>query len=388
MRTPGTYARVLLVASLAAALCTPPAAAQTRGRLPFAPPTQLSSHWRDASLDDYRNHLTALTALVEACAKTRDLKNCDPTLVGPDDRVPLQGAAAAEGRLVRYGWLRVLFSKAEEPDQAIHKPASGARDAPDRSSDQPPPQTTSQLLQDAEKRLALDLAQTNAAAQSVPSPAHLQERDSMRQVLAGRDFRDLQQPSVRQVMLEKASNWLNQIFASVARLRPRSPWLGRAIVWTFILAVCTGLAWGLLQLERRWRLRLVPEANGSNSPVASARDWQFWLQDARRAAAAGRWREAIHCVYWASISRLESQRLWPADRARTPREYLALVAHEDPRKAGLANLTGRFERTWYGGRAAGEGDFRRAEQLATGLIAGAAVPDDARSAGTPNGGAA
>jgi hypothetical protein len=210
----------------------------------------------------------------------------------------------------------------------------------------------------------------------------------MLQVLAGRDFRDLQQPSVRQAMMEKVSNWLNQIFASVARLRPRSPWLGRAIVWTFMLRVCTGLAWGLLQLERRWRLRLVPEATGSDSSFASARDWQLWLQDARHAAAAGQWREAIHCVYWASISRLESQRLWPADRARTPREYLALVAPEDPRKPGLANLTGRFERTWYGGRAAGEGEFRRAEQLATGLIAGGAALDDAGTSGTPNGGAA
>jgi hypothetical protein len=67
---------------------------------------------------------------------------------------------------------------------------------------------------------------------------------------------------------------------------------------------------------------------------------------------------------------------------------LALVAPEDPRKPGLANLTGRFERTWYGGRAAGESEFRRAEQLATGLIAGGAALDDAGTSGTPNSGAA
>jgi len=101
VRIQGTYARAALVASLAAGFCVPQTAAQTRGKLPFAPPTQSSSHWRDASLDDYRNHLTALTALVEACAKARDLKNCDPTLVGPDDRIPLPGAAAGS-RLVRY----------------------------------------------------------------------------------------------------------------------------------------------------------------------------------------------------------------------------------------------------------------------------------------------
>ena len=77
-------------------------------------------------------------------------------------------------------------------------------------------------------------------------------------------------------------------------------------------------------------------------------------------------------MYWAAISRLESRRLWPADRARTPREYLALVAQEDPRKPGLSQLTGAFERFWYGGREAGESDYKNAENLASSLIGGGA----------------
>jgi hypothetical protein len=39
----------------------------------------------------------------------------------------------------------------------------------------------------------------------------------------------------------------------------------------------------------------------------------------------------------------------------------------------LATLTGSFERIWYGGRAAGEGDYRKAEALAEGLISGSAA---------------
>ena len=134
------------------------------------------------------------------------------------------------------------------------------------------------------------------------------------------------------------------------------------LVWGFILAICVGLVWGLMQLERRWRVRLVPDDRALRPAQPRRRDWQLWLEDARRAAAAGLWREAIHFVYWASISRLESRRSWPADRARTPREYLALVAADDPRKPGLATLTGSFERIWYGGRPAGEADYRRAER--------------------------
>ena len=353
-----------------AALAAMMVAAPARAGAPVSA-APAAGRWRDASLDDYRKHLMALTTLVEACAKARDLKNCDPLLVGPDDRVPL-GAANAERRLVRYGWLRVLFSKAEEPDAPAPKPASGKQDSPKQTDTPPTPFTTSQLLKDAEKRLASDLAQTDGSPVAVPAypPEHVKERDAMQQVLAGRDFANLQQLSVREAVMEKLDNWLNRLYESASRLQARSAWVGLAIVWGFVLAVCVGLVWGLLQLERRWRVRLVPEVVGPATGAASVRDWQLWLRDARTAAAAGKWREAVHFVYWAVIARLESQRLWPADRARTPREYLGLVALEDPRKAGLAQLTGKFERTWYGGRTAGEEDYQEADKLAASLMAG------------------
>ncbi len=192
----------------------------------------------------------------------------------------------------------------------------------------------------------------------------------MKQVLAGRDFRNMNEPTVKNALLEKLGNWLNRFFESVAHLSAHAAWVGQAIVWGFILTVCLGLVWGLMQLEQRWRMRSATESDSLSTGAVSAREWQLWIEDARKAAAAGQWREAIHFLYWAAISRLESKRLWPADRARTPREYLALVAPEDPRRAGLATLTGSFERTWYGGRTAEERDYRRAEELATALISG------------------
>jgi len=273
--------------------------------------------------------------------------------------------------LIRYGWLRVLISRAEEPDQPAPKAAHGkTADA----SDAPAPPTTSQLLRDAENRLAVDHAQ--AAVRELEPPAHREQRAVMQDVLAGRDFRGLETTTVRQTVLEKVGNWLNRLIESAARLQAHSAWVGRVVVAGFILAVCVGLVWGLMQLERRWRVRLVPDTPRPAAGAASARDWQLWLDDARKAAASGLWREAIHFVYWAAISRLESRRTWPADRARTPREYLALVAKDDPRRLGLAQLTGSFERTWYGGRAAGESDYVAAERIAGALIAagGAAEP--------------
>ncbi len=344
------------------------------------PAAASTAHWHDSSMAEYRDHLTALTAIVEACEKGRDAKSCDSAQVGEDDRVPVAGTNG-ERRLVRYGWLRVLLSQAREkdktPDRAAAKPgdklAQNDEDAaPQADPNQLPPPTTSELLTVTEKRLALDAAQIDAAA--IPAAAHTQQRAAMKQVLAGRDFRNLQQNSLRDTLMEKLGGWLNRILSGISRVTSTSIWIGRVVFWGFILAVCVALVWGLLQLERRWRIRLIPDGDAPAPGAASARDWQLWLDDARQAAAAGLWREAIHYVYWASISRLESRRLWPADRARTPREYLALVAPEDPRQQGLAALTGSFERFWYGGRSAAQSDYARAENLAAALIANSGPP--------------
>jgi hypothetical protein len=382
----------LAVAVLAALLTSAPARATSPVPATPAPP---AGHWNEASLDQYRTHLQALTVIVEACAKARDMKTCDPSLVGPDDHVPLPNSPNAERRLIRYGWLRVLLSKAQDKDAPVDESRKSAdlKNGKDNSKDKgkpapapgeshpgrdffslkdvlPPPPTTTQLLQAAETRLASDLAQIDAPPAS--QHAHSQQRAAMAQVLAGRDFRNLGQPDPGETLWEKIVNWINMLFETAANFGARSPWIGRALIGGFILIVCVGLVWGLLQLERRWRIRLVPEDHGPDRGAASARDWQLWLEDARAAAAAGLWREAIHFVYWAAISRLESRRLWPADRARTPREYLALVAPDDPRKPRLATLTRSFEHTWYGGRPAAESDYRAAEQLANALISGSA----------------
>jgi len=345
-----------------------------------APGAQSASNSRETTLAEYRQHLVELNAVVEACAKARNSKTCDPALAGQDDRVPLSNTPNAERRLVRYNWLRALLAQAQEKDAAKTedkppakpqvKPVVGSEQTPVEEPTRPPKPTTSELLQAAEARLAQDIAQADGAAVAPPAAAadHAQERDAMKQVLSGRDFRNLEAPTARDSALEKLGAWLNGLLASFGKLQASVAWLGPVLVWGFVLAVCVGLVWGLMQLERRWRIRLVPEIYGPAAGAASARDWQLWLADARRAAAAGQWREAIHFVYWAAISRLESKRLWPADRARTPREYLSLVAAEDPRRAGLSTLTRSFERTWYGGRAAGESDYKKAEELADGLL--------------------
>ncbi len=333
------------------------------------PSSEVTVHADDVSLEGYQQHLARLESLLEACSKGRDGKSCDPGLIGADDRVSVTVGSMAERRVVRYGWLRVLFQKAATKDEIAEKGKNAPKPAAVVQAQTP----TSQLLKDAKTRLEKDLAQSRAPL--VSAPDHVKEHAVMREVLAGKEFRNLQEQTVKDTVLEKFARWLNHLFASAGFFKSQSAWIGRVIVWGFILGVCVALVYLLLRLERKWRVRLTPDDDQMPAPgAASARDWQLWLEDARRAAAAGEWREAIHFLYWSAISRLESRRLWPADRARTPREYLALVAEEDPRRSGLLQLTNTFERFWYGGRAAAENDYKKAESVATGLINGGTNP--------------
>lgn len=172
--------------------------------------------------------------------------------------------------------------------------------------------------------------------------------------------------SVSDRFWEWFGNLLDKLFSTIAGIGARAPWIGWLLEGLLAVGALTILVWLFVRLERNARVRMVPDIE--TSPDApSAREWQVWLKDAQTAAAGGQWREAIHSVYWASISRLESGRLWPADRARTPREYLALLRGADPRKPKLTALTRSFERTWYGGREAAAADFNTAMALAAEL---------------------
>lgn len=322
--------------------------------------------WRKVTLIEYRQHLMHAMQLVEECSGKRDLATCDPLKVGLDDLVPVSVNGSSEWRLVRFGWLRVLLFRAEDPDAPASGKASAGGSAASTTEPRDEPNTT-ELLHAAKVRLAHDLAQ--ATALMTQPTAYPTERAMMLQVLAGRDFRDLKQPSDSQYLKERLNAWLNRLFEQVAQWRAGSAWIGRVVVVVFLLAVCAGLAWGLVQVERRWRARLKPEMVRSAAKASAPLEWERWLEEARSASAAGAWRQAIHAAYWAAITRLESHELWPVDRARTPREYLALVATGDPRREDLAQLTRTFERTWYGGRSAEAAEFQKAEELSAVLIA-------------------
>jgi hypothetical protein len=335
--------------------------------LPHARAQQVpsSSGWRAVNLSEYVQHLQALEGVVTNCGAQLNLKKpvpaaenaCDPDHVGPDDRVQWPGAAQA--REVRYDWLRSVLSRAGKKDKATPTFALGAHSS---AKDKPP--DASALLNDALQRLKIDEQQ--AGNPLAANPAYADQRKSLDTILAQREYKGVTEVSASDRFWEWFDNLLDRIYSTVAGWGARVPWIADLLYGLLIAAVCTILVWLVIRLERNARVRLVPDIETApDSP--SAREWQLWLKDAQAAAAGGQWREAIHSVYWASISRLESRRLWPADRARTPREYLGLLRGSDPRKPTLTTLTRNFERTWYGGREAAAADFNAALALAAEL---------------------
>jgi len=269
------------------------------------------------------------------------------------------GAAASQAREVRYDLLRSVLSRAGNKDSSAPSTASGAS-----SNGKSQPTDASELLNDARQRIEIDERQ--AESPLAANPAYTDERKSLDAILAQREYQGVTKVSVRDRIVEWFDNLLDRILTSLAGMGARAPWAARLLEFLLLGGICIVLVWFFIRIERSARVRLIPDVEpGPGSP--SAREWQMWLKDAQAAAANGLWREAIHSVYWASIARLESGRLWPADRARTPREYLGLLGGNDPRQPTLTALTRSFERTWYGGREAAAGDFNAALQLAAEL---------------------
>jgi len=350
-----TKLALVALLSLVAALL---AAAVTHARAQQFP---TNAGWRDVSLAEYRQHLEVLESVVADCQAQLKLNKpapannnaCDPDRVGPNDRVQVPGAGPRE---VRYDWLRTVLIHAGDKGSTGRPVVIGG---PSHAKSQP--KAASDLLHEASQRLEMDERQ--AESPRAANSAYTDERKSLDTILAQREYQGVTKVSIRDRILEWLGNLFDRILMRLAGMGARAPWAARLLEGLLLGGICIALMWFFIRIERSARVRLVPDVEPApGSP--SAREWQLWMKDAQAAAANGLWREAIHSVYWASIARLESGRLWPADRARTPREYLGLIGDNDPRRPTLTALTRSFERTWYGGRDAGAVDFNSAMALA------------------------
>jgi Domain of unknown function (DUF4129) len=170
----------------------------------------------------------------------------------------------------------------------------------------------------------------------------------LQEILARREFRRVGQQDGSTLLKEQILLLFIKLFSLIASNNEQAVLFAQFAAWTIVILLVAYLIWNLY----KWITRQRPmESSREYIPFTpSAKHWHKWLEEARAALARGDLRGAVHFSYWAAISDLETAGAWRPDRARTPREYLRLMAEHDPARPLLADLTRDFEIIWYGNR--------------------------------------
>ena len=293
------------------------------------------------SLNQYTRELDRLRTVAEACARNPAPGTCDPALVGPDVVVSIP----AGNRTVSFAWLRDALRLAASAQTSKNK--------------QHAEKEASSALGDARSRLAEMIQETASLPANVFVPGNISNiRRKLDGILESGDYPQAKAPSLLERIWRDFARWLLNSIVS-AMPSGSSPSAIYLLELTVIAIPCGLLIWWFIRRLQVQRLGLSRD-NVPHASAPSALGWQEWLEQAQSLGREGLWREAIHHVYWAAISCLESRRLWPADRTRTPREYLGLLSGNPETRADLSSLTRSFEHTWYGGLQASEKDFAEA----------------------------
>jgi Domain of unknown function (DUF4129) len=219
-------------------------------------------------------------------------------------------------------------------------------------------------LRDAGLRLDQELTQQHETLKGTRDVTP--ERAVLKNIFASGGYAEEVPPTLWERLRDEFLGWLNRRLNAISGSQA-SQFIVNLLLVSLIVVICGGMIWWFARKVQSQRLMLTPPAPTDPSAPSSL-DWQQWLDEGKSFAQARQWREAIHRVYWSAISRLESRGFWPADRARTPREYLTLLGAHPETLADLRPLTRSFEHTWYGHQAAGQPEFDRACALLERLV--------------------
>jgi Domain of unknown function (DUF4129) len=183
-------------------------------------------------------------------------------------------------------------------------------------------------------------------------PSSAQVDEALRRVYARHQL-EPRQPGLldrfaewRQRLWQRIGEW----FGSFGDLRSENPlvyWLIIGLLVAAALAIVLVLIRGAMS---RLDDRPAPEARPAGPVNARVRTAGEWEDEARRAAAAGRYRDAAVALYQALLLRLEAAGIVRYDPAKTPGDYRR-EARRDPRAAGaLTAFLRGFEPAVFGGR--------------------------------------
>lgn len=315
---------------------------------------------KSLSAEEYRAGVARLQGVVAECAGSAAA--CNAGSVGDDVRV---GEVAKGGFEQHWQWLRDALTKAKSAKE----------------------EERTALLREVEGQLAELARESGTDASAGQVQEFRRARKEANAVLARGEFQVGGGPSWWDRLKAWALGWLLRFFTGVAQVGVAAPWLGTLLEWVFFTGAAAGLVIFLLRNVARQRLR-VSLGDGTLQGSAWDREADDWTLRAEQHAAAGAWREAVHCLYWAAIVLLETRRAWRHNPTRTPREYVRLLKPGSAQEKDLRRLTQIFELAWYGLREASAGEYAEARAMYEGLAVSATGAAPSRSGMASAGGAA
>jgi hypothetical protein len=183
------------------------------------------------------------------------------------------------------------------------------------------------------------------------------------------------QPAKPPPWVEAILRWIGHALEPVGRFLR---WIGsllpdaayaRILLWVVIALGAAALLWALYNRIRygEWRLRL--PRRGSVAEAESEGDWspdeagvRSWLEEADALARDGRFAEAIHHLLFRSVDDISERRPALVRPALTSRELASSTSIPARARDLFASIAGLVERSLFGGRPVGEGDWRAARQ--------------------------
>lgn len=182
--------------------------------------------------------------------------------------------------------------------------------------------------------------------------ARVRARTSVQAILSRSEYQQGAVSRWREDLRDRIAEWLTALFTRLGISGEAGARTVTILAWLIGLGALTGLGvWLARTMTQRPRHLLELGSTATAKPRAH----ELAVQ-ALALARAGNIREAVRLAYHAALVRLEEQGVWRMDDARTPREYMRILAADDARRVPLVDMTRRFEQICYGNRAAHEDD--------------------------------
>lgn len=188
-------------------------------------------------------------------------------------------------------------------------------------------------------------------------------REAARDILSRAEYAE-PEPSV----VERAAEWvLDRVGSFIGTLTGGGP--GSLIGWAIVAVFVGGAAWLIVRSLRVPTTELAPAVDGVRLDTAARRDAAGWLEEAERAEARGDLVAALRCRHQALIATVVSRRLTDDVPGLTVREHQQQLAARFPEVGpDIADVTERFERTWYGGEPVSAAVLRRFSEQCAAIV--------------------